>query len=115
MNKSIHLGWIAAVSLGMAGAASAESETATVSVRSTQINFVVDEAQTAKGANKLFHNIRQAAASVCTTSSNPVGHDLWLQHACEAEAVGKATRALNIAALNEVYGRSTGLMLVARR
>lgn len=105
MRKDHLTGCVAALSLGLAGAVAAQApELDIVEVRSIPVSFNMQAAHTPDGAYTLFHRIRQAADQMCRTSSYPVGHDRWVQHACEADAVNQAVQDLSIPALDDMLG-----------
>jgi UrcA family protein len=125
MNKRIGMALLLAGSLGAAGVAGAASGSTmnveamtvdgfgTIEVRSLSVPYDTGM-QDDQSAKKLFFRIRQAAAEVCSIAANPVGYELWEEHACEKEAVAEAIQLADIPALDAYYVERAGGS-VARR
>lgn len=115
--KKTSLAVLVAASLGFAGAAAASTADTelrrSVQVDSETVEFDAERASTAAGASMLFDRIRQTADEVCRIASHPVGYEIWVQHNCEARAVARAVRSVDIPALNQRYGKPDDRMLIA--
>ena len=113
MNKFSRIALVAAATLGFTAAASASADQSSVDVQSVPVSFSIEEASSAQGARTLFNRIRKAADEVCRISPHPRGHELWVQHECEARAVEQAVRQTNLPALNEIHERRSAPLLFA--